>query len=193
MLDKQFYVYVHMRSSDDSVFYVGKGCKDRYKSKQGRNVYWNRIVDKHGFVAEIVKSELTFEEANQAEIALIKELRDQGCRLCNMTDGGEGRLGAPLSQETKALISQKNKGKKRSEEAKQKMRGNQNAKGVKRSAETRAKMSAAKKGTNNLKGRPVSEETRNKTRETRKKTEEAKRQMRLLMANIQQLKDENHA
>lgn len=192
MLDKQFYVYVHMRASDDSVFYVGKGSKYRYKVKQSRNVYWQRIVEKHGFVAEIVKSGLTFEEANTEEIALIKKLRDQGCKLCNLTDGGEGSLGVPTSEKTKELIRQKTKGKKRSEATKAKMRGNKNAKGAIRSAETRAKMSAAKKGTNNLKGRPVSEETRNKIRESRKKTEEAKRQMRLLMASMQNSKDQVH-
>lgn len=193
MLDKQFYVYVHMKATGDSVFYVGKGCKYRYTTKQGRNQYWHRIVAKHGFVAEIVKDGLSFEDANAYEIELIKQLRDQGCVLCNMTDGGEGCLGVKKTPEQKAAISAKNKGKKRSVEAKAKMIGNQNAVGAKRSAETRAKMSASKKGTNNLKGRPVSEETRNKIRESRKKTEEAKRSMKLLMQTIQQNKGDIHA
>ena len=112
MLDKQFYVYVHMRLTDDSVFYVGKGCKKRYKTKQGRSQYWHRIVAKHGFAAEIVKNNLSFEEANAYEIELIKQLRDQGCHLCNLTDGGEGCRGRQLSEEAKAQISEKKKGKK---------------------------------------------------------------------------------
>ena len=45
-------------------------------------------------------------------------------------------------------------------------------------------MSASKKGRNNIVGRPVSEETRNKIRESRKKTEEAKKSMKLLMEQI---------
>jgi len=193
MLDKQFYVYVHMKATDDSVFYVGKGCKYRYTTKQGRNEYWHRIVNKHGFVAEIVKDGLSFEEANAYEIQLIKELRGQGCQLCNMTDGGEGCLGAKKTPEQKAAISLKNKGKKRSDEAKAKMIGNKNALGAKRSNETRAKMSASKKGTNNLVGRPVSEETRNKIQESRKKTEEAKRSMKLIIETVQQGKGDIHA
>ena len=193
MLDKQFYVYVHMKATDDSVFYVGKGCKYRYTTKQGRNEYWHRIVNKHGFVAEIVKNGLSFEEANAYEIQLIKELRDQGCQLCNMTDGGEGCLGVKKTPEQKAAISQKNKGKKRSVEAKAKMLGNKNALGAKRSDETRAKMAVSKKGTNNLVGRPVSEETRNKIRESRKKTEEAKRSMKLIIETVQQGKGDIHA
>lgn len=193
MLDKQFYVYVHMKATDDSVFYVGKGSKYRYTTKQGRNQYWNRIVAKHGFVAEIVKNNLSFDEANAYEIQLIKELKDQGCILCNLTDGGEGCLGAKKTAEQKAAISLKNKGKKRTAETKAKMLGNQNAAGSVRSAETRLKMSKSKKGTNNLKGRTVSEETRNKIRESRKKTELAKKSMKVLMETMQQDKEVIHA
>ena len=193
MLDKQFYVYVHMKATDDSVFYVGKGCKQRHKTKQGRNEYWNRIVAKHGFVSEIVKNGLSFQEANAYEIQLIKNLKNQNCVLCNMTDGGEGCLGVKKTPEQKAAISAKNKGKKRSNETKAKMIGNKNAAGSKRSIETKAKMSAAKKGANNIKGRPVSEETRNKIRESRKKTELAKKSMKFLMEAIKQNKGEIHA
>lgn len=184
MLDKQFYVYVHMKATDDSVFYVGKGCKNRYQTKQGRNIYWHRVVAKHGFVAEIVRDHLSFEEANEYEIELIANLRQQGCKLCNLTDGGEGAKGRRQTEAAKQAISAKNSGKKRSDSTKAKMAGNQNAKGAIRSAETRAKMSAAKKGTNNLIGRPVSEETRNKIRATRQKTEEAKRLAAKLMADV---------
>lgn len=193
MNDRKFYVYVHMRATDDSVFYVGKGCGQRYKTSNGRNQYWHRTVAKYGFVSEIVKENLTFEEANQQEIQLIKQLREQGCTLCNLTDGGEGTRGRKLSDQAKASISQKNKGKKRSETTKQKMLGNKNALGAVRSAETRAKMSASKKGKNNIFGRPVSEETRNKIRESRKKTEEAKRSMKMLMTSLQASKDFSNA
>lgn len=170
MLDKQFYVYVHMKASDDSVFYVGKGCGYRYTTKQGRNVYWQRIVEKYGFVAEIVKNGMTFEEANEYEIYLIAKLRADGCHLCNMTDGGEGRHGYAMTKESKQKISQNTKGKKRSEQTRAKMIGNKNALGAKRSIETRKKMSQSKKGTNNLVGRPVSDETKQKIRDSIKKT-----------------------
>jgi len=186
MLDKQFYVYVHMKATDDSVFYVGKGCKYRYTSKNGRNQYWQRIVAKHGYVAEIVKKDLSFAEANAYEIQLIKELKEQGCELCNLTDGGEGCLGTKKTPEQKAAISAKNKGRKWSEESKAKMKGNKNSLGKTISPDVRAKISAAKKGNNNIKGRPVSEETRNKIRESRKQTEEAKKAMRLLLLMVMQ-------
>ena len=193
MLDKQFYVYVHMKATDDSVFYVGKGCKYRYTSKQGRNQYWHRTVDKYGFIAEIVKNNLSFDEANAYEIELIKQLKDQGCNLCNLTNGGEGSLGIKKTAEQKATISAKNKGRKRTNETKAKMLGNQNAAGAIRSAETRLKISESKKGINNIKGRPVSEETRNKIRESRIKTELAKKSMKALMETMKQHKEVTHA
>ena len=180
MLDKQFYVYVHMKNTDDSVFYVGKGSKYRSTSKNGRSKYWHNIVNKYGFTAEIVKSVLTFEEANSYEMYLIAKLREEGCHLCNMTDGGEGRAGYVVNEETKQAISKATKGKKRSEDTKAKMKGNKNAFGAKRSVETKAKMSASKKGKNNIIGRPVSEETRKKISETSKKTWAAKKQLKLL-------------
>ena len=181
MLDKQFYVYVHMKSTDDSVFYVGKGSKYRSTSKNGRSEYWHRIVNKHGLVVEIVKDQMTFEEANAYEIYLIAKLKEEGCVLCNLTNGGEGRSGYVVKQETKQAISKANKGRKWNDSAKAKMIGNQNALGATRSDETRAKMSASKKGSNNIIGRPVSEETRKKISETSKKTRAAK-QLKLLQS-----------
>lgn len=175
MLDKQFYVYVHMKATDDSVFYVGKGCKYRATTKQGRNEYWQRIVSKHGFIAEIVKDGLSFEEANAYEIELIKQLRDQGCVLCNMTDGGEGCLGVKKTAEQKAAISAKNKGKKRADATKEKMQGNKNAAGAIRSDETKAKMSASKKGWNGKIGYKTPENVKEKIRATMKQTLAAKK------------------
>lgn len=175
MLDKQFYVYVHMRATDDSVFYVGKGCKYRYTTKQGRNQYWHRIVDKYGFIAEIVKNNLSFEEANAYEIELIKQLKDQGCTLCNLTNGGEGCLGIKKTDQQKATISAKNKGRKRTEETKAKMLGNKNALGTKHSDEIKAKMSASKKGWNGKIGYKTPEDVKEKIRRTIKQTLAAKK------------------
>lgn len=192
-----------MKKTDDSVFYVGKGCGNRYLKAQGRNQYWNRIVAKYGFVAEIVQDNLSFEEANEAEIHLIKELRQQGCKLCNMTDGGEGTKGwkkTPEQIEHHRLVTT---GLKRSEESKAKMRGRKfseeslqkiglsqkgkivseetknkmsvAAKKRKASDETKAKISAAHKGKQHRKGAVVSEETRKKTSESLKRTLAAKK------------------
>ena len=76
----------------------------------------------------------------------------------NFTEGGDGSSGFKHSEETKQKISKNNarywKGKKRSEEARQKMSETQ--KGKTFSEETRKKISKS------LKGKTLSEETRKK-------------------------------
>ena len=43
-----FYVYQHERADTKAVFYVGKGRRDRYKSKCGRIDAWFSIVKSAG-------------------------------------------------------------------------------------------------------------------------------------------------
>ena len=166
-----------MKKTDDAVFYVGKGCGPRYKKTQGRNQYWQRIAVKYGFVAEIVKNNLTFEEANAYEIFLIKTLREQGCNLCNLTDGGEGTKGWKKTPEQIAHHKAITTGMKRSDESKAKMRGRvfskdalqrigDAQKGKIVSAETRQKMSESAKA---RKREPFSEERKRNISEAKKR------------------------
>ena len=87
-MDKDFYVYEHRRASDGSVFYVGMGQGRRATTNGSRNIYWKRIVAKHGFTATIVASGLTLEDAYKLEVFLIKKHGREN--LCNLTDGGDG-------------------------------------------------------------------------------------------------------
>lgn len=108
-----FYVYLHRRASDNSVFYIGKGCKYRayetHKSK--RSVYWIRVYQKHGRVVEIVKDNLTEKEAIALEVALIAQYGIEN--LCNHSSGGEsGGSGRVWSEESRKKLSESKKGKK---------------------------------------------------------------------------------
>lgn len=120
MSENNFYVYLHTRASDGVVFYVGKGRGSRYKSKAGRNTYWQRVARKHGFNAEILFDGLSEPEALIAEVDTIKELRYFGFQLCNFVDGGGGTSGWRHSEAIKAKIKKNNAkywvGKSRSEE-----------------------------------------------------------------------------
>lgn len=70
-----YYVYVHRKLSDNSIFYVGKGCNGRYKDTNGRNLEWWTIVFKeNGFQPSIYQCDLTEEDALKEENRLIKEL-----------------------------------------------------------------------------------------------------------------------
>jgi len=136
---RDFYVYVHRRKTDESVFYVGKGYGRRAWSKD-RNKFWHSVAKKHGYTVEIVQYGMLEWWAFEMEIELISYYgRDN---LCNMTDGGEGSSGTICSEETKLKKSIKSKGRKHSLETLEKMSLIQSN----RSVETRLKISKAKKG-----------------------------------------------
>lgn len=94
-----FFVYLHRRASNGKVFYVGKGCRYRHKSKWNRSIHWQNIANKHGYTVEIVQTGMQEWWAFELECELILKYRHHG--LCNQTDGGEGASGFVVSQETK--------------------------------------------------------------------------------------------
>lgn len=119
-------VYIHRRADiEDSflnVFYVGiaKVIKRPY-SKQGRNTYWKRIVNKYRFTVEILYNNLTWEEACIKEIELIKfygRYIIKSGNLVNITEGGEGTTGFTKNhtEETKQRIGKSLKGRTFSKE-----------------------------------------------------------------------------
>lgn len=133
-----FYVYIHRKADNNEVFYVGKGKGKRAHSKHGRNRWWNSVVEKHGFVYEIVEQQLSEQSAFDLEIELIKFYRECGHKLCNMTDGGEGMSGNVASAETRAKLSARFKGREFSQEWRQKL--SDARKGWVPSEETRQKL-----------------------------------------------------
>ena len=101
-----FYTYAHYRATDNSLFYIGKGKGSRAHSADPRNPFWSKIVKKHGFKVEILATWKTEEEALEHEKFLIQCFRkDLGIKLCNMTDGGEGRSGFTNTPEVRAAHS----------------------------------------------------------------------------------------
>jgi hypothetical protein len=135
-------VYTHTRPDTNEVFYVGKGTVRRVNERRGRNNYWNNVVNKAGgFVSSIVAGNLDSQTALNFEKVLIKKLREEGFKLCNITDGGEGVDGYKHSPE-------------RLQKVRQAALGNKSRTGQKISDQQKAKMSAV------LTGRKHSEETK---------------------------------
>lgn len=87
---KGFYVYLHRKNSDGSIFYVGKGSVRRAWDTWGRNSYWNRVAEKHGVTVEIVKDGMSCDCAMTLEKIIIYSIRKSGAKISNITDGGEG-------------------------------------------------------------------------------------------------------
>jgi hypothetical protein len=101
-------VYLHRKKTDNSVFYVGMGNLKRAYCKQ-RPDWWNRVVNKYGYVIEIYKDGLTKEEACQIEIELIEKygrIDLKNGQLINQTKGGitvEGVSDIVLQKKSKSL------------------------------------------------------------------------------------------
>ena len=109
-------VYRHIRLDKNEPFYIGIGKNiNRAYSVKNRNKYWRNITNKTNYEIEILFDEITYDEAKEKEkefIALYgrKDL-NSGC-LVNMTNGGDGTLGAIISNDTRKKISKKSKGNK---------------------------------------------------------------------------------
>lgn len=127
-LDRKFYVYVHRRETDDTIFYVGKGRRDRAKDAYGRNRYWVRTANKHGWYHEIMKKDLP--EVCSHCIEIIQIFIGRKHKITNITNGGEGVSGLVHSEETKRKMTANRKpgfvgcwlGKKMPDEMKAKFR-----------------------------------------------------------------------
>lgn len=100
-----YYVYEHKKPHTGDVFYVGKGHNYRAWSSDSRNKHWKHTVAKHGgFEVNIIKDNLTNDDAIELEIATIALYRSKGYTLVNMTNGGEGVSGFKHSEESKARM-----------------------------------------------------------------------------------------
>jgi hypothetical protein len=166
-----FYVYAHYKADDPNgnPFYIGKGKGCRELS-QTRNLFWQNIVKKHGFISKRLYENLTEQEAWAIEINLINQFgkltEGVGC-LCNLTDGGEGASGVTHTVTTKEKWSRAKKGKTWEEiygpEKAEEIRAKRKLTTRVQSEETRKKISEANKGEKNPRyGKPLGSEHRAK-------------------------------
>lgn len=107
-----YYVYIHRRESDGSIFYVGKGKRGRAKSIHGRNRHWNNVFKKHGRKVEFCQKGMSEDDAFLLEMWLIAKLKHKGINLCNISTGGDGASGVPMTESAKRHLSIMNKGDK---------------------------------------------------------------------------------
>ena len=155
--------YIYLRTNKiNGKKYVGQVTTKRFKARQNK---WNNLNlpyagnvinnarEKYGiesFGFEILK-ECEDNELNQWEIYYIKELNTKVPYGYNMTDGGGGKSGFTISNETKKKLSEAHRGKKLSHETKKKLSETHKGKttwmkGKHHSEETKKKLSEAIKG-----------------------------------------------
>jgi hypothetical protein len=114
---EEFYTYLHCKP-DGTPFYVGKGCKSkqpRSHNFNNRTKFHKNIVEKYGksniqvFVFYCDSEKQAFNDEKQQ----ILQFRNEGFKLVNLTDGGEGTCGLKPSKEKSLKVRQKLFGKKR--------------------------------------------------------------------------------
>lgn len=123
------YVYKHVRMDTLTPYYIGIGSdsKDYKRSKEikSRNAFWKRIHSKVETKIEIIVDNITWEEALVYEQFYIKlygrrDKSEEGL-LCNLTDGGEGVVGAIKKQSQIDATILYNKTRVLSEESRRKI------------------------------------------------------------------------
>ena len=107
-MNNDYYVYIYYRLDTNEPFYIGKGCKNRWKDFRKRSKHFNNIIKKFPFAVVIEKDNLTENEAFYWEEEIIRQLvfeygfsieilnnnsKDHYCHLVNQTWGGEGTSG----------------------------------------------------------------------------------------------------
>ena len=119
-MQANFYVYIHRRKTDGSIFYVGKGSGKRLYDQYGRNTHWKRVAEKHGFDAAVVRRFKREECALTFEKIMIYLIGRN--ELTNQPDGGEGVVKPSADVRLKMSLAKKGwKPPEKSEETRQKL------------------------------------------------------------------------
>ena len=161
----------------DGMVYVGQDSKNR-SSYFGSGLLIKRAIEKYGkenFKREILEHCNTKEELNQREVYWIKKLnaKENGYNICGGGQGqnhddikkrfsetkkgvNNGMFGRKHTDEVKKIVSEKNKGKVRTEEHKQKLRDHI----LNRNFDQQKKEEIFKKISEKLKGKTKTEEHR---------------------------------
>ena len=112
-LMENYYLYYHKNPITKELFYIGIGTNKRaWDFISGRNPHYKNYVKKHGIpVVDIIKKNITKEEACSLEIKLINEYGRKGIDvegiLLNKSIGGETiALGNKFTEEQKQKIIQ---------------------------------------------------------------------------------------
>jgi predicted GIY-YIG superfamily endonuclease len=116
---ENYYLYYHKNPTTKELFYIGIGTNKRaWDFTSGRNSHYKNYIKKYGEpIVDIIKENITKEEACSLEIKLISEYGRKGIDskgiLLNKSIGGEiTALGNKFTEEQKLKIKNSHLGKK---------------------------------------------------------------------------------
>ena len=89
-MEKYFYVYKQFNTETNEIFYIGKGCRNRYKETSHRNKDFLEYYNNNPCSSEIIEYFDTEEEAFKKEHELIQIYREKDQVKANLDDGGKG-------------------------------------------------------------------------------------------------------
>lgn len=104
----KFYVYEWFIKDTDEIFYVGKGCRRRYRDMKSRNQIFLDIVNNNNCDSRIIQYFENENDALKAEHERIIELKEKGLCKANLDDGGYGGLNFVWTNEMREYKSKYN-------------------------------------------------------------------------------------
>lgn len=102
-----YYVYEWFIKDTDEVFYVGKGCRNRYKVRK-HNKLFNEFIKRYDCDSRIIKTFEIEQDAFAYEYQRIAELKSVGQCVCNIHEGGTGGTTAWWTDDMKIKYSEDN-------------------------------------------------------------------------------------
>lgn len=102
---KIFYVYKWYNVETEEVFYIGKGCGNRYHDTNKRNKVFTEYYNNHPCQSSIIDFFENEEEAFEYEAKMIKEYKAKGQAIANLDAGGKGGCHFAWTDEMKEYMS----------------------------------------------------------------------------------------
>lgn len=96
MEEKRYYVYRWFNIDTNETFYIGKGTKGRLNVVAGRSKAFIKYYNEHHCASEIIKNNMSEDEAYKMEKQLITECKSNV--LCNLDEGGR-KLGIFIEED----------------------------------------------------------------------------------------------
>lgn len=107
-MDKKYYVYEWFNKITGEVFYVGKGCGNRYKESYRRNKLFKEYYANNEVDVRIDKYFDKEETAFEYEKKITEQYREKGQCGCNLIDGGYGGYSSVWSETARQYKSKYN-------------------------------------------------------------------------------------